>query len=97
MENVLIKPIITEKMTDQAEGLNTYGFVVARSANKIQIKNAISELYDVNVKSVRTMRYGGKSGFQRTPFGISKGTKGAKKKAYVTLEEGESIDFYSNI
>ena len=84
-------------MTDQAEELNTYGFEVHGEANKIQIRTAVESLYGVAVKSVRTVRTYGKAGFQRTPFGISKGVRGRKKKAYVTLEEGETIDFYSNI
>jgi large subunit ribosomal protein L23 len=94
---ILIKPIISEKMTEQAEQLNTYGFVVSPRANKIQIKEAVEAMYSVSVKSVRVSNYPGKHGFQRTPFGISKGTKGRKKKAFVTLDEGEMIDFYSNI
>lgn len=95
--DILIKPIISEKMTEQAEKLNTYGFVVNKRANKIQIKDAVERMYSVNVKSVRTIQHGGKHGYQRTPFGISIGTRGARKKAYVTLESGQQIDFYSNI
>lgn len=94
---ILIKPIISEKMTDQSEELNTYGFEVHSRSNKIQIKEAVEAMYGVAVKSVRTIRTYGKAGFQRTPFGISKGVRGRKKKAYVTLEDGEVIDFYSNI
>jgi large subunit ribosomal protein L23 len=94
---VLIKPIISEKMTDQAETLNTYGFEVSHVSNKIQIKEAVEAMYGVAVKSVRTIRTFGKAGWQRTPFGMSKGVRNRKKKAYVTLEEGEVIDFYSNI
>jgi large subunit ribosomal protein L23 len=94
---ILIKPIISEKLTDQAEQLNTYGFIVHPRANKIQIKEAVEKMYEVSVKSVRTVHHPGKHGYQRTPFGISIGTKGKKKKAYVTLEAGDQIDFYSNI
>jgi large subunit ribosomal protein L23 len=97
MAEILIKPVITEKMTEQAEKLNTYGFFVDRNANKIQIKDAVETMYGVTVKSVRTVRAAGKHGWQRTAFGISKGTRGRAKKAYVTLDDGEVIDFYSNI
>lgn len=94
---ILIRPVISEKLTEQAETLNTYGFVVHPRANKIQIKDAVEKMYGVSVRSVRTVHHPGKHGHQRTPFGISIGTKGKKKKAYVTLEDGDVIDFYSNI
>ncbi len=97
MSDILIKPLITEKMTELSEKLNTFGFVVAKDANKLQIKSAVEETYGVNVKKVRTMIMPGTRGFNRTPFGISYGAKGNRKKAIITLEEGETIDFYSNI
>ncbi len=59
--NILIKPIVTEKMTAQGEDFNRYGFVVAKDANKLQIKKAVEELYDVKVAEVNTMRYAGKA------------------------------------
>ena len=93
----MIKPIVTEKMTDQGETLNRYGFVVDRRANKLQIKQAVEELYSVSVASVNTMRYGGKSKVRYTRSGVLSGKTNAYKKAVVTLEEGEAIDFYSNI
>ena len=95
--DILIKPIVTEKMTDQGETLNRYGFVVDRRANKLQIKQAVEELYSVSVASVNTMRYGGKSKVRYTRSGVLSGKTNAYKKAVVTLEEGEAIDFYSNI
>lgn len=95
--NILIKPVVTEKMTEQSERLNAYGFIVDRKANKVQIKKAVEELYGVTVERVNTMRYGGKSRSRYTRSGILKGKTSAYKKAIVTLAEGETIDFYSNI
>ncbi len=95
--NILIKPIVTEKMTDQGEKKNRYGFVVEKTANKIQIKQAVEELYDVTVVDVNTMRYGGKSKSRYTRSGVSVGRTNSYKKAIVTIAEGEAIDFYSNI
>jgi len=95
--NILVKPIVTEKMTIQGEKFNRYGFVVARNANKLQIKKAIEELYGVTVDSVNTMRYAGKQKVRYTKAGLMKGKTVATKKAVVTLAEGSTIDFYSNI
>jgi len=95
--NILIKPIVTEKMTEQGEDFNRYGFVVAKDANKLQIKQAVEELYNVKVAEVNTMRYAGKRKQRYTKSGISVGSTASFKKAVVTLAEGEVIDFYSNI
>ncbi|MBN1131665.1 MAG: 50S ribosomal protein L23 [Bacteroidales bacterium] len=95
--NILLKPIVTEKMTAQGEAHNRYGFVVDKNANKLEIKKAVEELYDVKVSEVNTMRYGGKRKARFTKSGVSEGKTSSYKKAIVTLEEGEVIDFYSNI
>lgn len=95
--SILIKPIVTEKMTDQGEEMNRYGFIVDKSANKIEIKKAVEELYGVTVESVNTMRYGGKAKSRYTKSGIITGKSKSYKKAIITLAEGENIDFYSNI
>lgn len=95
--NILIKPIVTEKLTDQGEKNNRYGFVVEKDANKLQIRKAVEELYDVTVLDVNTMRYGGKTKTRYTRSGVSSGKTNAFKKAIVTVAEGEVIDFYSNI
>jgi large subunit ribosomal protein L23 len=95
--DVLLKPIVTEKMTGQAEGLNRYGFVVNREANKLQIREAVEGLYGVSVDSVNTMIYQGKNKTRYTKSGVSKGRTNHYKKAIVTLKEGDTIDFYSNI
>lgn len=95
--DILIKPIVTEKMTDQGEVLNQFGFVVDKKANKIQIKQAVEEMYGVNVVSVNTMIYAGKRKSRYTRTGIINGKTKTFKKAIVTLAEGDTIDFYSNI
>ena len=94
---ILIKPIVTEKMTGLGEDLNRYGFVVRKNANKLQIKQAVEKMYGVSVASVNTMRYGGKAKSRYTKSGIITGKTKSYKKAIVTLAEGEMIDFYSNI
>ncbi|MBA7533434.1 50S ribosomal protein L23 [subsurface metagenome] len=95
--DILLKPIVTEKMTAQGEEMNRFGFVVSKKANKIQIKQAVEEMYGVNVVSVNTMIYAGKSKSRYTRTGIIKGRSKSFKKAIVTLAEGDTIDFYSNI
>jgi large subunit ribosomal protein L23 len=95
--NILLKPIVTEKMTKQGDKFNRYGFVVAKNANKLQIRKAVEELYGVTVESVNTMRYAGKVKTRNTKSGLLVGKTAASKKAVVTLAEGNKIDFYSNI
>jgi len=95
--DILIKPLVTEKMNEQSERFNRYGFVVVKSATKPQIKKAIEGMYNVAVDSVNTMVYGGKVKSRYTKSGVISGKTTAYKKAIVTLAEGESIDFYSNI
>jgi large subunit ribosomal protein L23 len=95
--NILLKPIVTEKMTSQGDKFNRYGFLVAKSANKLQIKKAVEELYGVTVDSVNTMRYAGKVKSRNTKSGLLIGKTAALKKAVITLAEGNKIDFYSNI
>lgn len=94
---IIIKPIVTEKMTIQGEKLNRYGFIVDREANKIQIKSAVEQLYKVNVSAVNTINYHGKRKTRFTKQGLTKGRRNHFKKAYVTLVSGDKIDFYSNI
>ena len=94
---VLIKPIITEKMTSDSELYNRYGFVVDPRANKLQIKDAVEETYGVSVKKVRTMNYGPTRKTRFTKTGVQQGKTNAYKKAIVDVEEGDIIDFYSNI
>ncbi len=95
--NIIIKPVITEKMTTMGENLNRYGFIVHKKANKLQIKKAVEELYGVEVESVNTMNYSGKEKSRFTKSGAITGKTNAFKKAIITVAEGETIDFYSNI
>jgi large subunit ribosomal protein L23 len=94
---VIVKPIITEKMTDKGESLNQFGFIVDKKANKLEIKSEVEDLYGVEVLSVNTMNYSGKSKSRYTKSGMISGKTKAFKKAIVTLPEGETIDFFSNI
>ncbi|MBU0764141.1 MAG: 50S ribosomal protein L23 [Bacteroidetes bacterium] len=95
--NILLKPIVTEKLTIQGNRLNCYGFIVNKDANKIQIKKAIESMYGVTVLEVNTMRYGGKNKSRFTRSGVITGKTSSYKKAIITLGDGEKIDFYSNI
>ncbi len=95
--DILIKPIVTEKMTGLGESLNRYGFVVDKSANKLQIKEAIEKTYGVSVESVNTMKFAGKNKTRFTRSGVLAGKTKSYKKAIITLAEGEVIDLYSNI
>ena len=95
--NILLKPLVTEKMTDLSEKLNQYGFLVEKKSNKIQIKQAVEEMYGVTVESVNTMVYAGKNKSRYTKTGIIAGRTKSFKKAVVTLADGDTIDFYSNI
>ena len=95
--NILIKPVITEKMTDESEKYNRFGFIVDRRANKLQIKDAVEKMYGVSVEKVRTMVYPGKAKSRNTKGGVISGRTNSYKKAIVDVAEGESIDFYGNI
>lgn len=94
---ILIKPLVTEKLNEQSDKLNRFGFVVAKGANKLQIKAAVEEMYNVTVEDVNTMVYAGKVKTRYTKSGVQAGKTAAFKKAIVTLVEGDKIDFYSNI
>lgn len=95
--SIIIKPVVTEQMTAISESLNQYAFIVDKGANKIQIKQAIEEMYDVAVVSVNTMRYSGKNKIRYTKTGMQNGRTKSYKKAVITLAQGDTIDFYSNI
>ena len=95
--SILIKPIVTEKFTAQGETLNKYGFIVDKMANKLQIKKAVEEAYNVSVTEINTIRHDGKSKSRYTKAGFVSGRTNETKKAIVTVAKGEKIDFYSNI
>lgn len=94
---IIIRPLVTEKITDLTEKLNRYAFIVDKRANKIEIKQAVKELYGVDVEAVNTMNYSGKAKSRFTKGGYIEGRTNAYKKAIVTLATGQVIDFYSNI
>ena len=95
--SILIKPIITEKATDNSELKNCYTFAVSVKANKIQIKQAIEATYGVTVESVRTLNYAPKRTTRYTKNGLQQSKSNAIKKAVVSVKDGETIDFYNNI
>ena len=95
--NIQIQPVVTEKANMVTEKSGRYTFRVSPDANKFQIKDLVEKLYGVKVVSVCTMNYSGKLKQRYTKSGLLRGKVAAFKKAVVTLAEGESIDFYSNI
>jgi large subunit ribosomal protein L23 len=97
MQNILIKPLITEKMASVTDRTNAYGFVVALGANKIEIKKAIEQKYGVTVTGISTVRVDGKARQRYTKTGVVRGRSSSYKKAIVRLGEGQSIDFYDNL
>lgn len=86
---VLRAPHVSEKATVNADENGTFVFKVAKDANKLEIKKAVEALFEVKVKSVRTANVKGKSKF----FSRVAGKRADWKKAYVSLEEGQDIDF----
>lgn len=96
-KEILIKPLITEKSENISEELSQYTFVVNRKANKIEIRKAIEEMYNVTVDGVNTMIMPGKAKVRNTRSGLQKGRKPSYKKAIITLAEGEEIDFFGDI
>lgn len=94
--SILIRPLVTEKVSALNEK-GKYGFVVDRSANKVEIKTAVEKLYGVNVEKVNTMNVMGKFKSRYTKAGVLSGRKPNYKKAIVTVADGEVIDFYSNV
>ena len=97
MNDIILKPILTEKMADLGERLNRYAFEVSSKANKIEIKNAVEAAYGVSVTSVRTINVRPDRRVRYTKTGIQTGKTNAIKKAIVQVAEGDTIDFYANI
>ena len=96
--HTLFRPILTEKMNQLEDSQNMYAFQVDPHANKIEIKRAVEEKFDVKVKKVRTMNFLGKSKQMTVRSGgrviKTSGKRSGWKKAVVTLDEGFSIDLY---
>ena len=97
MSNILIKPIVTEKSTKLGEKFHRYAFRVEKDANRLQIKKAIEAAYNVKVEDVNTATLPGKMKVRQTKQGVARGMKASYKKAYVTLKEGQEIDFYGTV
>jgi large subunit ribosomal protein L23 len=95
--SIIIKPIVTEKVTKQSELSNRFGFVVDKKANKVQIKKAVEAAYGVTVTDVNTMNVRPDRSTKYTKSGLISGKTTAYKKAIVQVKEGETIDFYNNI
>ncbi|MFY0600266.1 MAG: 50S ribosomal protein L23 [Cyclobacteriaceae bacterium] len=93
---VLIKPLVTEKVSALSEQ-GKYGFIVSRDANKVQIRKEVEKTYGVTVESVNTMVQAGKAKSRHTKSGVIEGKKPTYKKAIVKIAEGDIIDFYSGI
>lgn len=97
LSDVLVKPILSEKANKQAEKENRYAFIVDKKANKLEIKKAVEEFYGVQVAEVNTSIVPGKTKAKFTKAGYIVGRKPAKKKAIVTVAEGETIDLYGTV
>jgi large subunit ribosomal protein L23 len=93
---VLKKPLVTEKISALNEK-GKYGFIVEKTANKIEIKKAVEKMYGVKVEGVSTLRYQGKDKSRYTKAKVVAGRTSSFKKAIVTLAQGEVIDFYGSI
>ncbi len=91
---VIIRPLLTEKVTKLQEESNQYAFEVAPDANKIEIRHAIETLWPVRVLKVRTQVVRGKTVVRSTRSGRFEGRKKNWKKAIVTLAEGDTIEFF---
>ena len=92
---VLRKPLITKKVSSLNER-GVYGLIVDKKANKVEIKKEVEKTYNVTVNSVNTMRYASKKRTRYTKSGVTQSKQPAYKKALVTLDVGEVIDFYNN-
>jgi large subunit ribosomal protein L23 len=92
--SILIKPIITEKVTNLQEKANQYAFEVDIRANKLEISNAIQKKFNVKVSSIRTLTLKGKKKSQFTKRGRFSGFKATRKRAIVTLAKDNKIDLF---
>ncbi|MCB9046106.1 MAG: 50S ribosomal protein L23 [Chitinophagales bacterium] len=93
--DILVRPVITEKVNNQIEKSGRYTFVVDKRANKLEVKKAVEEFYGVKVDNVNTIVVPGKNKSRFTKAGLLKGVKSSYKKAVVTLVEGDTIDLFS--
>ncbi|MFM7709532.1 MAG: 50S ribosomal protein L23 [Ferruginibacter sp.] len=97
LTDVIIKPILSEKANKQSEKMRRYSFYVDRKANKLEIKRAVELFYGVQVQEVNTMVMPSKLKARYTKSGFLVGRKPARKKAVVTIAEGDTLDLYGNL
>lgn len=97
LTDVLIKPVLTEKVNKQIEKNRSYTFVVDRKSNKLEIKKAVEQFYGVTVTEVNTSVVPAKAKNRNTKSGVISGRKPARKKAVVKVAEGEEINLYGEI
>ena len=92
-QDIIISPIITEKSMDMMESTNTYTFKVDKGSNKVEIKNAVEEIFHVDVLKVNTMNVRGK----HRRMGVHEGKRPDWKKAMVKLAEGDEIEIFEGV
>ena len=97
MHQILIKPLITEKMTNLSADEGKYGFIVNPKANKIEIAKAIEKKFQVKVIDVKTLNYSGKTKTQFRKSGRFTGKTAKFKKAIITLKEGDTIELFEQV
>jgi large subunit ribosomal protein L23 len=97
MHDVLISPLITEKMTNLASDKGKYGFLVNPKSNKIEIAKAIEKKFNVNVLSVKTINHPGKMKTQFRKSGRFVGKTSKYKKAIITLKEDQKIEIFEKV
>ncbi len=97
MHQILISPLITEKMTNITADKGKYGFLVNPKANKIQIAKAIEAKFNVHVTDIKTINHHGKTKTQLRKRGRFVGTTAKFKKAIVTLKQGEKIEMFEEV
>jgi len=95
MSQIIIRPVLTEKITALTEK-RQYAFEVSLTANKVEIGKAVEKQFNVKVESIRTMRVQGKAKTQLTRRGRFQGRTRTWKKALITLKEGDTIDLFTN-
>ena len=93
LRSVIVRPLITEKAMNMKEREGKYVFEVSPRANKLEIKRAVEEAFDVTVTRVRTLTVHGK----RKRWGMTRGKRPDRKKAVVTLREGDVIEFFESV
>ena len=93
--DILVRPVITEKVNLQMEKSSRYTFEVDKRANKLEVKKAVEEFYGVKVLDVNTIVVPAKNKSRFTKAGLLRGRKSGYKKAVVTLAEGDSIDLFA--